>query len=91
MQASKLSKTKSSRSEVLFEKMLLLKILQNSEKKHLCQSSFFDKVADWRPTTLSNTGKIFNNTYFGEHLGRLLPKKEQLYVFIHSLAKLLYV
>ena len=63
-------------------KWLFLKMSQNSQKKHLCQSLFFNKVARWglgrRSVTLfKNTlvsvfscefCDIFKNTFFIEHV-----------------------
>ena len=36
-------------------KKVFLEISQNSQQKHLCQSLFFNKVADLRPATLLKT------------------------------------
>ena len=61
---------RSSRPEVFCTK----DILKNFTKftgKHLCQSLFFNKVADIRPFSCGFC-KIFRNTFFTEHLQLLL-------------------
>ena len=82
---------RSSRPEV-FCTTGILKNLAKLTVKHLCQSLFFNKVADLRPAKHSGTGvfsrifKIFSNTFFTEQLHWLLLKfishhtKELLYV-----------
>ena len=96
MQASTLSKTRSSHLKVFFKKVALKKF-PKFRRKHLYQSFFFLRACNFNKYRLqyrcfpvnfakSSTTHILKNTY-----GRLLLKNEQLQVFIYSLAKLFCV
>ena len=97
-----------SRSEV-FCKKYILRSFTKFTGKHLCQSLFSNKIADLRPATLlkketlsqvfsSGFCKIFENTFFTEHLWttasnkltwRLIPLKIiSLNIFTKSAASL---
>ena len=43
----------------ILEKKEFLKIVQDSQEKHLCQSLFFDKVAGFRPFLQNTSGRLF--------------------------------
>ena len=72
MTSGKLSQAWKSSTGGVYKKRCFLKISQNLQE-NTCVSLFFNKVAGLRAQVFScEFFKVFKNTFFTEHLGRLL-------------------